>query len=119
MAAGHRTPTSVHSAWRAYVAQACVYGQAGSPATGEVEQVVGASAVAVEVRRYSHRGATPHFRAAQGDLGQLGVVDESFERVKILQPTPDLSSAHRKKHDSMRSSCGCAAGQRESAERDV
>ena len=90
MAAGHRTPTSVHSAWHAYVAHACVYGQAGSPATGYVEQVVGASAGAVEVRRHSHRGATPRFRTAQGDLGQLGVLDKASLRVKIPLPSPDL-----------------------------
>ena len=61
-----------------------------TPATGYVEQVVGASAGAVEVRRHSHRGATPHFRTAQGDLVQLGVLDEASERVKIPLPSPDL-----------------------------
>ena len=71
MAAGHRPLTSVHNSVRARAAHACVYGQAVSPATGDVEQVVGASAQAVEVRYHSHRGATPHFRTAQGDLGQL------------------------------------------------
>ena len=116
MAAGHRPPTSLHGAWRACVAHACVYGQAGSPATGDVEQLVGASAGAVEVRRHSHRGATPRFRAAQGDLGQLGVLDEASVRVKIPLPSPDLLSAHRIGHDSKRVSCGRAAGQRASAE---
>ena len=116
MAAGHRPPTSLHAALRACVAHACAYGQAGSPATGYVEQVVGASAGAVEVRRHSHRGATPHFRTAQGDLVQLGVLDEASERVKIPLPSPDLLSAHRIEHDSKRVSCGRAAGQRASAE---
>ena len=116
MAAGHRPPTSLHATLHTCVAHACVCGQAGSPATGDVEQVVGASAGAVEVRRHSHRGATPRFRAAQGDLGQLGVLDKASVRVKIPLPSPDLLSAHQKKHDSKRVSYGRAAGQRASAE---
>ena len=116
MAAGHRPPTSLHGTWRACVAHACVYGQAGSPATGDVDEVVGASAGTVEVRRHSHRGATPRFRTAQGDLGQLGILDEASVRVKIPLPSPDLLSAHQKKHDSKRVLCGRAAGQRASAE---
>ena len=116
MAASHRPPTSLHAAWGARVAHACACGQAGSPATGDVDEVVGASAGTVEVRRHSHRGATPRFRAAQGDLGQLGVLDEASVRVKIPLPSPDLLSAHRKTHDSKRVSCGRAAGQRASAE---
>ena len=70
----------------------CVSVWAGglTAATGYVEQVVGASAGAVEVRRHSHRGATPRFRTAQGDLGQLGVLDKASLRVKIPLPSPDL-----------------------------
>ena len=83
MAASHRPPTSLHGAWRACVAHACVYGQAGSPATGYVEQIVGASAGAVEVRLHSHRGATPRFRTAQGDLGQLNLYGECMVRVNV------------------------------------
>ena len=116
MAAGHRPPTSLHATLHTCVAHACACGQAGSPATGDVYEVVGASAGTVEVRRHSHRGATPRFRAAQGELGKLGVLDEASVRVKIPLPSPDLSSAHPLSHDSKRVSCGRAAGQRASAE---
>ena len=106
----------MHRVWCACMAYACACGRPGSPEAGDAEEVVEASAGTVEVRRHSHRGATPRFRAAQGDLGQLGVLDEASVRVKIPLPSPDLLSAHQNKHDSKRVSCGRAAGQRASAE---
>ena len=47
----------------------------------------------MEVRRHSHRGATPRFRTAQGDLGQLGILDEASVRVKIPLPSTETDYA--------------------------